>query len=220
MKKRSLLMPSLAALLLVPVAPVSASETPRVHTPSNAMQAKLATSQAMDTELEVKKLKELGQDPEKLQFKDGQSLEVKFDDGSRIVYSLEITPTSKENLPKNLTQSDADIQATYKTYTLRKQYFYVTANANISVKADIKHEGRSLTVRRAYHGFQGTFAKNDKQSSRIIRKNATSPKMGITETSGQFTLYAFGNIADYYTRSYVLRMDIDTAGFAVLRVMQ
>lgn len=82
MKKRSFLMPSLAALLLVPVAPASASETPQVHTTPNAMQAKLATSQAMDTELEVKKLKELGQDPEKLQFKDGQSLEVKFDDGS------------------------------------------------------------------------------------------------------------------------------------------
>lgn len=80
MKKRSFLMPSLAALLLVPVAPASASETPQVHTTPNAMQAKLATSQAMDTELEVKKLKELGQDPEKLQFKDGQSLEVKFDD--------------------------------------------------------------------------------------------------------------------------------------------
>jgi hypothetical protein len=229
------------ALVVVPLslsllAPVSAfAQTPTSNDTAQVQkdntksdQEKLAKSKAMDSKEELKKLKEMGLEGKSIKLDKGDPLVINFDDGSRIEYSYEVTPTPVERLPvaeqslatKSLAIDSLTTTAMrYLTAHVKKQYFYASANANTGLYTDYKIDsGEYMWVRTNYPFFQGTFMKSDWQKTRTVDGTGSSVDMLTTELNGQFTATA-PYAGDYYTRTYLYRMDIDHWGGAYLRVI-
>jgi hypothetical protein len=228
--KKSLLISSLAlSLLTVPTVAFGQENTSNVKTEQTqtgvTKQNKLVD--AFNTQKETKKLKEKGINLNNWKVTENtKDVVLDFDDGSKIIYSFEVTdtPTSTTNVLASSTKEfSAEAASTasviYKTYHVSKHYIYGSADCTVSLYTDVKHEGRTVTVRTAYPGFKGTFASNDDQKTRVIDAVGIDPDYATTELSGQFTLGA-PTVGNYYTRTYVIRMDIDPAGDAYLRVIQ
>lgn len=215
---KGLLIVPLSAYLLLPSFTTNASAE-EVGTKAQQQQ-QLAKSQAMNSSTERQKLKEMGLDPNNLPLKPGKPLTVNFEDGSKIVYEMSVTNTVSNSSAIQATTGDFETMGTtYKTYKVNKIYFYLLAKASIYLYTDVKHVNRSVTVRKHYPGFIGVFAKNDRQSTRTIDGYGENNDYATTEVNGQFTL-GQAAVGDLYTKSYVLRMDIDPAGGAYLRVIQ
>lgn len=181
-------------------------------------QEKLAKSKAMNPNEEQKKLKELGLNGKSFKLDEDKPLVLNFDDGSRIEYSLGVTPTPAERMPVVQDRMVSTYSIIYKTYNVKKQYFYGTANANTGLYTDVKHDGRYVYVRSNFPFFQGTLTKSDWQKTRTIDGTGYNTDYATTELNGQFTTTA-PYAGDYYTRTYLYRMDIDPAGAAYLRVI-
>ncbi|USK36429.1 hypothetical protein LIT25_27050 (plasmid) [Bacillus sp. F19] len=73
-------------------------------------------------------------------------------------------------------------------------------------------------MRTNFPFFQGTLTRNDWQKTRTIDSTGYNADYATTELNGQFTTTA-PYAGDYYTRTYLYRMDIDPAGAAYLRVI-
>nr|WP_012881105.1 hypothetical protein [Planococcus sp. ZOYM]ABE02510.1 PCZ2.4 [Planococcus sp. ZOYM] len=176
---------------------------------------------ALDIQEEEQELKSLGLNPNDILLKDGDNIELNFDDGSKIEYELEVAPTPvKRTEISNERNAVNALAATalYKTYKVSKTYYYGTASAKVTLGTDVKHVGREAWVRNTFAGFSGSLSKNDGQTTRTIDGYALSPDLLTTELSGQFT-NGTGYTGDYFSRTYLIRADIDTAGFARLRVI-
>ncbi|MES9681752.1 hypothetical protein ABWK22_02305 [Gottfriedia acidiceleris] len=220
------------ALLAIPLsvsilAPTSIALGEEVKTPKQEVKGesdvtKLANSKAMDEKAEKQKLKEMGFKDGVIKLKPNKPLVIEFDDGSKIEYEMGVTDTPSERLPAEAKNSQSsrgiDVLATYKTYHVGKTYFYGTANANTKLYTDVKHDGRYVYVRENHPYFSGTFAQNDWQKTRTIDSTGYDTDYATTELNGQTTLYA-PTIGNYYTKTYLYRMDIDSAGLAYLRVI-
>lgn len=183
-----------------------------------ADQEKLAKSKAMNPQEEQKKLKELGLEGKRIKLSEGEPLILNFDDGSRVEYSLGVEPTPAERMPVTQDGTVSISAIIYKTYNVKKQYFYGTANANTALYTDVKHDERYVYVRGNFPFFQGTYTKSDWQKTRTIDGTGYNTDYATTELNGQFTTTA-PYAGDYYTRTYLYRMDIDPAGAAYLRVI-
>lgn len=223
--KNALLAIPLSVSILVPTTTALGEEvkTPKQEVKGESDVAKLAKSKAMDSNEEKKKLKEMGFKDGVVKLKPNEPLVVEFDDGSKIEYELDVTDTPLERLPVQVQSSQSPREITaysiiYKTYNVGKTYFYGTANANTKLYTDVKHDGRYVYVRSSFPYFQGTYAKNDWQKTRTIDSTGYDIDYATTELNGQFTTTA-PYAGDYYTRTYLYRMDIDSAGLAYLRVI-
>jgi hypothetical protein len=231
--KKSLLAVPLSLSLLAPVSAFAQQpDSPTVNSTkvdvSSQDQIKLAKSKAMDSKEEMKKLKELGLEGKSIKLDKDKPLVLNFDDGSRIEYSYSLEPTPIERLlvseqslaTKSLASPSLVTIASmvYKTAHVKKQYFYGSANANTGLYTDYKQDGEYMWVRSNFPFFQGTLTKSDYQHTRTIDGTGNQLDMLTTELNGQFTTTA-PYVGDYYTRTYLYRMDIDHWGGAYLRVI-
>jgi hypothetical protein len=221
--KNVLLSVPLSLAMLAPLAPTTFAQQP--DTPATTQQdklqsdqAKLAKSKAMNPQEEQKKLKELGLDGKRIKLIEGEPLVLNFDDGSRIEYTISSAPTPADRLPV-VEEGTISTQAIiYKTYNVKKQYFYASANANTGLYTDVKHDGRYVYVRQNNAFFEGTLMANNGQETRTIDGTGYGTDVATTELKGSFT--ATGPyVGDYYTRTYLYRMDIDPAGLCWIRVI-
>ena len=215
----------LPLILLTPIYVSANTETidPPVQEQSQLEkdQVKLYKTKALNPSEENKALKKLGFKDGHIKFNGKETFSIKFDDGSSIEYATSAEPTPADRLPKAETGIDGvttQAAAIYKTYSVRKTYLYGSASAVTKLFTDAKHVDRFVYVRYNAPYFSGTLTKNDWQNTRTIDEVGYMADYATTELNGQFTLTA-PRVGDYKNRTYLYRMDIDSAGFAYLRVI-
>lgn len=217
--KKIKVLPLTLAFLLLPLTAFANEDAPAKKI-SNSKEIP-AYVDAMNSQKEKQELKKLGLNPSSLKLEDGDKIKLDFEDGSEIEYELEVEATPIE---RSVTSSESNIVSAlavtplYKTYKVSKTYYYGTASAKVTLGTDVKHLGREAWVRGTFAGFSGTLTANDEQTTRTIDSYALSPDLLTTELKGQFT-NGTGYTGNYFTRTYLIRADIDTAGFAILRVI-
>lgn len=217
--KKIKVLPLTLAFLLLPLTAFANEDVPAKKI-SNSKEIP-AYVDAMNSQKEKQELKKLGLNPSSLKLEDGDKIKLDFEDGSEIEYELEVEATPIE---RSVTSSESNIVSAlavtplYKTYKVSKTYYYGTASAKVTLGTDVKHLGREAWVRGTFAGFSGTLTANDEQTTRTIDSYALSPDLLTTELKGQFT-NGTGYTGNYFTRTYLIRADIDTAGFAILRVI-
>lgn len=192
------------------------------ETQTQASQKAIQKAQALNPKLEQKALNKHLDQKGRMRIQPNKPIVVKFDDGSSVKYELEerTTPNAPKASVKNGVSS-ADYQASavrYKTYTVKKTYFYGVANFQVKLYTDVKHSGRYVYVQRKYDGFNGTYAKWWGNKTRTLDSTGYNSDYATTEAYGYYSLDAPG-AGNYFNGSYRIRADIDPAGAVYLRVI-
>ena len=189
--------------------------------PAQATQA-IKKAQAFDQKLEQQQLKKYLDRNGRMRIQPTKPINIKFPDGSRIEYAVESHDTP--NAPKSVAKSGVSAESysasavRYKTYTVKKTYFYGVANFQVKLYTDVKHSGRYVYVQRKYDGFNGTYAKWWGNKTRTLDSTGYNSDYATTEAYGYYSLDAPG-AGNYFNGSYRIRADIDPAGAVYLRVI-
>jgi len=190
---------------------------------SQSVPKGIQKAQALNKSLEQKELKKHLDRNGRMRIQPHVPIVIKFDDGSKIKYEVEAYDTP--NSPKVNTKSGVSAESTmtasavrYKTYTVKKTYFYGVANFQVKLYTDVKHSGRYVYVQRKYDGFNGTYAKWWGNKTRTLDSTGYNSDYATTEAYGYYSLDAPG-AGNYFNGSYRIRADIDPAGAVYLRVI-
>ncbi|PGO60742.1 hypothetical protein [Priestia megaterium] len=222
MKKLKRVMATTAIVMAVGATSLLPTQSFASETQTQAVPKAVQKSQAFDKKLEQKALNKYLDQKGRMRIQPHIPIVIKFDDGSKIKYELEeyTTPNAPKASVKNGVSS-SDYQASavkYKTYTVKKSYFYGVANFTVKLYTDVKHSGRYVYVQRKYDGFNGTYAKWWGNKTRTLDSTGYNSDYATTEAYGYYSLDAPG-AGNYFNGSYRIRADIDPAGAVYLRVI-
>ncbi len=167
---------------------------------------------AFQTSLENKELEKLSNKDGLVRLDENNPLTITFEDGSKIVYELDITESPISTI-NNVTPMST------KTYTVTKYYYVGISSLTVKLHTDVTHKGRDVTINRAYDSRSATFGKWSNTGTSIIRKNGSGGTYAISEAYGNYT-YTILNVGDIYTGASRIQSHIDPGGVAYLKVLK
>lgn len=151
----------------------------------------------------------------------GHDVTLKFDDGSKITYSLTETdvPSSDSSLlSPNFISSNVITSYVYKSFTFTKTLWSPIDFSYIIFQTHAKFAQHNVWVTGVDSAFDGIMAHSTGQHTSTLVGHAIDPYDAVTQLKGTFESY-IPKIGRYADEAYEFRMHIDTGGSDVVYIM-